>query len=378
MTSTKTDFYTALTPCHTMQLYSGVADFTVEGSVNNRTLKIFDLRSWYKLTFIISTLTVTAIFVLLNDVIAPFKAESVFYWFVAFYDLHIDYIIMMVSLASSLIFRDTLIQSWQKIMITDAALCNFKPKINDVFVKRLSQSTLIFYFTCNTLTHLTTDDIVSHQEIKFFVVSNVLYWILDFYRICASCVFQAWILSLKLRFEALHEWVYVNEKFIVSTELHEIRKLHRRLCEIVNKINQVYAWPVLLNLTTNLWIFIFQAYNIAILSNWKNWKVIVNVMGYLVWAGFEIVSIIVSCALLVKHERMLRRRLYAVVNANICLQKELKSLSLQMMHFNSECTLGGNVGIDAPLLFQVLFIIGESLILIVKNFSLPESASRTS
>ncbi|KAF5284182.1 hypothetical protein FQR65_LT00182 [Abscondita terminalis] len=352
--SSASDFYTALKPCHTLQLYLGLADFTVEGSINNRTLKVFRIRSWYKLTFIVLSLIVTAVFILLNDVIAPFKSENVFYWFVAFYDLHSDYIAMMALLISSLLFRETLIKSCHQIFATDALLHSFKSNLNNVFVAHFSQLMMFFHFTCNTLAHFTSDDVVSHQEIKYFVVSNVLYWILNFYRICTSCVFQTWVLSLKLRFEALHEWIYQNEKRMVATELHQIRKLHQQLCEIARDINKVYTLPNLFNLNMNLLIFILQAYNIAILltNDLENWIPILNTLVYLIWTGFEIVSVVVCCALLSRHENMLRRRLFALSNVNTCLQREVKSLSIQMMHFNSELTLPGYMSIDAPLLYQ--------------------------
>ncbi|KAF5292074.1 hypothetical protein FQR65_LT11340 [Abscondita terminalis] len=213
---------------------------------------------------------------------------------------------------------------------------------------------MIFYSVCNVASFLMDDDVISHQKIKYFLVSESVYSVLNLYRNCVVCVFQMWILSLKLRFQLLHEWVCNNRMKITEAEISKIRCLHLQLCEICTSVNKVYSIPIVIGMSMNFFVFVFQIYEFVILpsKNSTNLKHILNTTIYLSWAVFEFLATVIPCALLTKHEQKLRLRLYEVFNSRASLRPEINSLSVQMLHFNTEMTAAGFFVIDASLLFQ--------------------------
>ncbi|XP_031331843.1 uncharacterized protein LOC116162368 [Photinus pyralis] len=337
------DFYTALCASQRLELCLGTAEFVVKGRVGQRRLADVPFGRLYKFAFYTVTLCYTSWFVVQNDILEPLQVEGAFAWFLIFVDLHVDVVYQGALVVSVLLRGRRVREAWYGIMAVDGEMT-----VDNRPVGLYSRAWLVVAIVVNTCNQFTAQEVLTHQRLHLFEVSNTLFWIMCFYMIGTVSAFQAWMLSLKVRLEALHAG-------LTEDNLPKTRRLLQELCQVRQVIGEVYSLPVLMVLLRNFIVVILQLYEFSVLFGKRSvhWKHVLTTVCWLTLAAVKTLSIVISATLVTNRETLLKRRVLEL-SLLTASSKQVTSFGLQMLHWDMRTTIGGILEVDLSLVFKIV------------------------
>ncbi|KAF5285189.1 hypothetical protein FQR65_LT13304 [Abscondita terminalis] len=311
-------------------------------------------RNWktgYKIIWSFGAACVVAIFIWLNDVVEPFKSDNVLYWFVTMYDLHSDFVYLIATIVTDFLYQNELKQLLIDSGKLDKVLNVLGAKPNAVLVKRYYQLYLLIQALGNTVAHFTADTTVSNKKIRFFTITNTLHWFVDMYKISVDAALQAWIISTTIKLRSINRCPL---KTVTDMEL--VQRVHQKTCVIFIKLSKIYSLPTVISLGMDYFVVTLQTYKLFILIIDKNFHSmnILNVLSFLLWSGLSIGSLIGVCALAVKTEMAMKKRLFNLsLVEDYSLRHKMRAMAMQMLHFKVEFRTAKFFVVDVPLLFHM-------------------------
>lgn len=263
----KQDFCTHMYPAYILEKITGLAAFTIQGAPGKRILMKINNARIYKAIICVA---VSVIIIVLNDFLSPSDQKNIIRWYIAVYDIHIDIALLWSIVISTHAQAELIKKAWYDVITNDCKLCNLGFEVR-TYMHYYSVFWIVFMITINITAHaVSTNNVMSHQQLEFSLISNIIFTFVNLYQISLEISFQVWMLNLSSRFSILNQYIQ-REASLVSVEvLQEITKLHQNLCHITKNINIVYSPALSINLSLIFFTLTYQVLYDVLLPMRKN------------------------------------------------------------------------------------------------------------
>lgn len=316
------DFWSALSPTYRMYKWIGLAQFNVDGPAGNRNFILISLCSTYKISLYVFITCLAFLIIVLNEVVLSSPINNTLIKYITIYQGNSIIILIFSVVISNAKLQKKMMACLKEMIHTDKSLSQCEILVDNKHVKNVFILWNFFYLLVIIFSFIYV--IVWQWKDTAICLTNLLYIMVNLYKLIIGVLYKNWIFCIKQRLEALNEKLRSNNAQQGNWDyIRKIAQAYYHLSLTVQALNSSSLIPTLMCVTVNSSVFIIQSYHLYTVFCHGGIFISASVVFLVFWMvvyGTDIGTLILLGGALKKHVSA-KKRYFTILynNGNSCL-----------------------------------------------------------